>query len=491
MQFNKNVALAIIIVIGGTVILMGRKHQNVSSIDEQLEAAKSEANKRYLTQDTTTPLSNTNTTLSTLIAQNKATQNKLAELTEQTNTLKTQLSTVTRSESSNQPSKEAIYLQTVVGDMQNEINDLTQKLEDLETNPAPQPSTNSSVSHITGTDIQPIDIPTASNNAIIDLLKQPNILNTTQETVSPTSHPTAHTSGAMVTVTQSDIVFETTEQGQTIKTYPVKVANHQPTSNNVDANYTQPAGTLPPTSSTSDTNALQPAVPMYTIPRTTTLFDSVSMSAILGRVPINNTVNNPFRFTILVGQENLAANGFYIPNLQEMKLSGYAEGDFTLECARGTIDTATYVFTDGTIKTEKSEGQNSIGWISDQAGVPCISGQYITNFPSYVSTQAGLTTLTGIASSLAQSAVSTSVSDGVSTEVVENAGQKAIGDGLADGTAEISKWYAERQSSAFDAVYVAPGERVTVNIEKELHIDYQIDGRKLVHDSNIEEYLGW
>src|SRR3546814_1881569 len=42
---------------------------------------------------------------------------------------------------------------------------------------------------------------------------------------------------------------------------------------------------------------------------------SVAMTALIGRVPIDGTVNDPYPFKILVGPDNLTANGIDIPDV--------------------------------------------------------------------------------------------------------------------------------------------------------------------------------
>ncbi len=51
------------------------------------------------------------------------------------------------------------------------------------------------------------------------------------------------------------------------------------------------------------------AKPVYTVPTNSTLMGSVAMTALIGRVPIDGTVNDPYPFKVLVGPDNLTANG--------------------------------------------------------------------------------------------------------------------------------------------------------------------------------------
>ena len=52
-----------------------------------------------------------------------------------------------------------------------------------------------------------------------------------------------------------------------------------------------------------------------------------------------------------MGTENLTANGIDLPDVAGAVMSGTASGDWTLSCVRGQVESITFVFTDGTIRT--------------------------------------------------------------------------------------------------------------------------------------------
>lgn len=131
------------------------------------------------------------------------------------------------------------------------------------------------------------------------------------------------------------------------------------------------------------------AAPVYTLPENSTLVGSRAMTALLGRIPIDGKVTDPYPFKVMIGKDNLTANGIELPDVQGAIVSGTATGDWTLSCVRGAITSITFVFTDGTVRTlpspegqgsnggnQNSQGGNnsSIGWLSDDNGIPCISG---------------------------------------------------------------------------------------------------------------------
>lgn len=119
---------------------------------------------------------------------------------------------------------------------------------------------------------------------------------------------------------------------------------------------------------------------------------SIAMTALIGRVPIDGSVNDPYPFKVLIGPDNLTANGIDIPDVASAVVSGTASGDWTLSCVRGQIRSVTFAFHDGTIRTEPEDGgrnsnrqqdsgsgnsstQDGLGWISDPYGIPCVSGE--------------------------------------------------------------------------------------------------------------------
>lgn len=494
MKFSKNNVLAVLITIGIAVILIGSNKSSVPSLDDQLAQANDAANKNYMAQENTTPLSNTNATLSTIVADYQKVKSEMNNAQEQIQTLKSQNDKLMRELTDKSVSNPDIaVLQNTINNLQNQINDLEDKAiqnTKIQTTNTQSPF---DVTDITGGDIQPIEIPnrpvkTASTgNSLLDQLAPQEVvdslLNTNTNEVQPIGNATVQVGGQTVVITQSDVVFvENKKTGQFEKTYPIQVA-------------TLPT-TLPSESDDGTAGAVaveeDKEVPIYTIPAGATLFDSIAMSALIGRIPIDNKISNPYRFKVLVGSENLASNGFYIPNLRDMILLGNAEGDFTANCTRGHIDVATFTFLDGTVRTVRGSKDKPLAYLSDDSANPCITGRFISNWKEFVATQGGLAALGALAASYADAAVTTSTSaEGVTTQVVKDASQKAIGEGAESGVSEVLKWHAERQSSAFDVVYVKPGEPVTVNIEEEIRIDYEPNGRKLFHEDNAREYLGW
>jgi integrating conjugative element protein (TIGR03752 family) len=243
----------------------------------------------------------------------------------------------------------------------------------------------------------------------------------------------------------------------------------------------------------------EPAKPVFTVPANATLLGSIAMTALIGRIPIDGTVNDPYPFKVLVGQENLTANGIDLPDVASAVISGTAAGDWTLACVRGQIRSLTFVFNDGTIRTippaSESRGASNgagnsdqnLGWISDPYGIPCVSGERRSNVEQYLGSQALIT-----AAGAGTAALIQPTSNGVafagagngsagSLGTVALTGQDALSQILASGVRDMSQWVNKLYGQAFAAIYVAPGAPVAVHIERALEIDYEPIGRKVNH----------
>ena len=236
----------------------------------------------------------------------------------------------------------------------------------------------------------------------------------------------------------------------------------------------------------------------YTIPQNATLIGSVSMTALLGRVPTGGSIQDPYPFKIIVGEENLSSNGIEIPNVNGIKMTGVASGDWTLSCVSGKIFSMTFTFNDGTIVTYPEPGKKSnepIAWMSDGNGVPCVTGTRITNAVSYLSSRVGLTTAAAFANANAQAEVTNSVDGlgGSQSVVTGDPTTYAKNTAISEGIKEVTDWLDKRQADSFDAIYVEPGEELAIHLVDEIKIDYDPNGRKVNHyaktDRRTEHYL--
>ena len=230
-------------------------------------------------------------------------------------------------------------------------------------------------------------------------------------------------------------------------------------------------------------------LPVYTVPRNATLIGSTAMTALVGRVPVQGQVRDPMPFKIITGADNLAANGLTVPGVQGMVWSGTAVGDWTLSCVTGRLDSVTFVFDDGTIRTLSSDDRQGgsadkpLGWISDAQGIPCISGERKTNAPAFLTQRIGVMAIQAAAHAAAAAETTSVVSDAgsVTNSVTGDTGTYVLGRTVEGGSNEIAKWLLERQAQSFDAVFVAAGTKVAIHVDRELPIDLDPIGRRLTH----------
>ncbi|WP_042817664.1 TIGR03752 family integrating conjugative element protein [Yersinia wautersii] len=248
----------------------------------------------------------------------------------------------------------------------------------------------------------------------------------------------------------------------------------------------------------NDNHAAEGSVePVYTLPENSTLIGSRAMTALLGRVPIDGKVTDPYPFKVLIGKENLTANGIDLPDIQGAIVSGSATGDWTLSCVRGSVTSITFVFTDGTVRTlpRQTEGHqnnsngSSIGWLSDENGIPCLSGERKSNAATWLPTLFALSASAAAGEVLAQSqnTAQTNANGGVTSTLTGDAGQAVMGKALSGGMQAAAEWVKGRYGQTFDAIYVPPGVKVAVHITRQLAIDYEEKGRKVKHDFRLNQ----
>lgn len=227
----------------------------------------------------------------------------------------------------------------------------------------------------------------------------------------------------------------------------------------------------------------------YSIPPTTTLLNATALTALVGRVPIGGRLEDPWRFKLITGADNLAANGHRIPEITGMLWSGTARGDFALSCVSGNVDTAAFIFIDGTIQTVESSSNSEdrltsgLGWISDARGNPCIAGDLKTNALQFLaqSTLVKSSVAAAQAVSQAQTTTSTNSAGQSNQNVTGDIDEYVAGYAVEQALSEIGNWLDNRQQSSFDAVYVPAGQPVAIHIEKMIEIDYDNIGRKVRH----------
>ena len=229
--------------------------------------------------------------------------------------------------------------------------------------------------------------------------------------------------------------------------------------------------------------------PYYTIPVNATLTGAVAMQPIMGRIPIEGKVTDPYAFKVIIGPKNLAANGIDIPeDIQGVVASGVAEGDMLGSCARGEITSMTFVFHDGRISTTQGKHDAPLGIIAAANGNPCILGEFHSNAALYLGAQATLSGLQGYGNALSQAQMSHTLNADKSTALstlIGSANQYALGQGFSSSAQAAAKWWEQRVQNSFDFVYVPHIDPKTkkplelnINITQEIPIDYDPSGKK-------------
>jgi hypothetical protein len=305
------------------------------------------------------------------------------------------------------------------------------------------------------------------------------------------------------TATLTTTVTQLQSQVQALTTHPA-------TSNSETPDVVQPIQRVPELAELLHANAPQsltatPAEfeknheslkPQYTIPANATAVQNRLMTALVGRIPVKGVVTDPYPFKIVFSDDTLAANGLRVPNLRQMIVSGYTEGDLNLVSVRGWVTSLTFVFKDGRISTTTSNDnnigrytkENALGYLSDATGNPFIRGKLITNAPTYVGMNIALGAAQGAANAYAQSqTTSGTTSLGTATSTVTgSAGAFVAGQSASNAMSQVQQWWHDREEQSFDAVYVPTVnsqdhhyQTVVVNFTKEIHIDYDFQGRKI------------
>lgn len=239
----------------------------------------------------------------------------------------------------------------------------------------------------------------------------------------------------------------------------------------------------------SNVQQLDAPTPAYTVPRNATLMGATAMTALLGRVPVRGEVLDPMPFKVITGADNLAANGLMVPGVAGMIWSGTAIGDWTLSCVTGRLESVTFVFDDGSIRTISSDDRDNqsgdanrpLGWISDARGIPCISGQRKSNAAAFLTQRIGIKAIEAAAEAAAASQTTTVIRDSgaITGNVTGSTGRFVLGRTLSRGSREIADWLLERQAQSFDVVYVSAGTELAIHVDRELSIDREPNARRL------------
>ncbi|MCG9692873.1 TIGR03752 family integrating conjugative element protein [Vibrio sp. Isolate22] len=224
----------------------------------------------------------------------------------------------------------------------------------------------------------------------------------------------------------------------------------------------------------------QDGMPVYTLHRGTMLADAVSMTALMGRIPLNGQVTDPYPFSMILGRKNLMASGFTLPDVQGAIVTGTVTGDWSLSCVRGVVESIDFIRADGSILSYPEELETvdsgfdgssikttDLGFLADPNGNPCLTGERISNAPEYLTTKGLLDAASAAANAVAISQQTISVDGSTSTSALTgNAAKNAAAESAAAFTGTVSEFIEARMGSSFDVVYTPPGTKASIHLRK-------------------------
>ena len=217
----------------------------------------------------------------------------------------------------------------------------------------------------------------------------------------------------------------------------------------------------------------------------------MTITALVGRIPRDGDVNDPSPFKVAIGRDNLAANGFSIPGIDGMIMSGVVYGDAVRKCVRTKITRATYIFEDGRILTlpKKRKGK-VIGYLADPQGDPCIKGRYISNGNAQLTKSILANMAAGVANAFAETQTTSQTNSlgGTTTSVTGNNKKFVIGSAVSSGANSVATLLNNQQFDQWDQVVVDVGKIVTIHIDEQLEIDNASDLRKISYENENSFY---
>ncbi|MGQ3887848.1 TIGR03752 family integrating conjugative element protein [Legionella sp. CNM-1927-20] len=246
-------------------------------------------------------------------------------------------------------------------------------------------------------------------------------------------------------------------------------------------------------------------IPYYTIPAGADLSHTTLLSALIGEVPVEGKLMQPlFPFSAIINRgELMAANGIALPpNITGMKVNGYAigVGSFldNLSCVRAYVTSALFVFADGHFVTVGKEhlsnttdliNNESLGYLTNAFGSPCIKGQYFTNAPRVLTALMAADGVKGFGNALSQAQMSyTANADGATSIPTGSIGSYAAGGALSQSSLKGAEWVEKRVQGSFDMVFVPASvltpagykpNQLYLHITQTIHLDKDINGRVL------------
>lgn len=226
--------------------------------------------------------------------------------------------------------------------------------------------------------------------------------------------------------------------------------------------------------------------PRYTIPHGSVIANSITTTALVGKIPVRGQVQDPWQFKLQTGPDIIMANRHELTGLEGTIVEGTAIGNLALNCVTGRVETITFIFNDGRIVTHRAQdAKKGMGYISDSSANPCVPGDLITNAPQVITQMGFLGALEGVATAYAEqeTQVTRNTDGSTGSVVIGDHFKNQLGNAGASGIGEIRKWFTDRMDQYFDVIYVSAGQKLDIHISEEIKIDYDPMGRKVQYES--------
>jgi integrating conjugative element protein (TIGR03752 family) len=223
--------------------------------------------------------------------------------------------------------------------------------------------------------------------------------------------------------------------------------------------------------------------PVATIPENSPLLHSVTLSTLIGRVPKQGNVFEPFNFFIQTGSENWTSQDHQIPFLERAIWRGVATGDKDLRCIRGSLTSVTFVFSDETIQTVSGTRDKPLAELVTTTGSNCIPGQYVSNTRKYLAAYGFGGALAGLGEGIAGNETLTSLTEGgrIISAVNGNTGNFLAGRALSSSANKAAEIIDDEYESSFASVVLQAGVDVNMIALEQINIDHDAAGRKVTY----------
>lgn len=226
-------------------------------------------------------------------------------------------------------------------------------------------------------------------------------------------------------------------------------------------------------------------IPYATIHSDSSIHNATALTALIGRIERKGKTHDPFRFQVILSGDTLMANGHTMPGVANAIVSGVGTGDMAFSCVRGRVTSITFNFTDGRIFNQKGSYEEPVAELGDRWGNPCIKGVPVDDVGEYIAAQGVVAGLSNYAETIAkQQQTLTSSGNSTSIGLTGDAGKLAAGSFASGSLNKTGEMLTERYESYYEAIYVPPGEKVSLLFVQDVPIDYIPTNRKVSYEEN-------